>query len=304
MHQTAAELCLPPGSWDAHTHLFDPARFPYKPDRAYTPEPASLDMLLAAEYAQNVMIVQASVEASPEGLAAHLAEARQNHGDRHFRGTMAAPADQSSAWHLEKLSDAYLRSLHDLGVRNIRIAGANGAGSPGADSVEFVLLQLRSAAASYAVRELGWSISAQLPLKMWAALAPHVDSIIGVSLIADHDGSVVSKDIGTPELATFLELLAAGKLHVKLGALQRRVLSSGGDLNAMRDVVRAIAGAAPGGIVWGSDWPHVNVTQTGLEPGPPMQGVDTVTELKLMREWLTDEQWMGMMVKNPARLFR
>lgn len=69
----ATSISLPPASWDAHVHVFDPTRFPYAANRSYTPEPAPLSALLDASFAQNIMIVQASIEASPEGLAAHLA---------------------------------------------------------------------------------------------------------------------------------------------------------------------------------------------------------------------------------------
>ncbi|KAJ1323212.1 D-galactarolactone isomerase [Microdochium nivale] len=327
---------LPPlGSWDAHVHVFDPVRFPYRPDRGYTPEPATLPSLLEASYAQNIMIVQASVEASPVGLAAHLADARREYPDRQFRGTIAADPDLNSAWALGNLSDEYFQTLHDVGVRCIRIAGFNSGGGSGggniseSEQVEAVLGQLQTAASSHGVRRLGWSISAQLHLRTWAALAPSIDSILyghspavtaappprcadsdhqgrrQVVLIADHNGSATPADIDTPEFAQLLELLASRKLHVKIGALHRRVSpEGGGDVSAMRDIVMEIARVAPRGIVWGSDWPHVNATRRGLESGPPLKGVDTALELGLLRQWLTEEQWMAMMVLNPTTLFK
>ncbi|KAH7024554.1 uncharacterized protein B0I36DRAFT_251008 [Microdochium trichocladiopsis] len=305
----SAVSLLPPGSWDSHVHVFDPARFPFKPNRAYTPQPAPLASLMAASYAQNIMIVQASIEASPEGLLAHLAEAKSQSyhpGQRRalLRGTMAADPDPESPWHLEKLADGYFREMHAAGVRCIRIHGSyGGSGS----ELDWVLSQLRAAVASYGVRELGWAVAAQLPVKTWVALKPHVDSIVAddeqkkVVLIADHNASATPKDLGTPEFAAFLEMLAAGQLNVKIGALHRR--AAGGDLRTMDNVVKELARAAPEGIVWGSDWPHVNASRAGLEPGPPLEGVDTAAELGLLREWLTEKQWLGMNVRNPARLF-
>lgn len=72
----------------------------------------------------------------------------------------------------------------------------------------------------------------------------------------------------------------------------------------MQQVIKEFARVAPRGIVWGSDWPHVNTTRKGLEPGPPLEGVDTAQELRLMREWLTEEQWRAVMAENPTRLFK
>ncbi|KAH7012549.1 uncharacterized protein B0I36DRAFT_378317 [Microdochium trichocladiopsis] len=310
---------LPPGSWDAHVHIFEPSRFPFKPDRSYNPQPAPLSSLIESPHAQqkNILIVQASIESSPEGLATHLREAKSQYPDRTLRGTMAAdPDEETSAWHLSKLSEGYFRDLHDAGVRNIRVHGSYGGSG---DQLEWVLGQFRTAAESYG------GISVQLPIGMWARMAPHVDALVQrggggggdgpgcgggprggknkkkkVVLMADHNGSATPKGVGTSDYAAFLELLASGKLTVKIGALHRRV--EGGDIAAMEPVVKDYARVAPGGIVRGSDWPHVNTTHKGSEPGPPLSGVDTAAELGLIKEWLAKEQWDGMMVHNPARL--
>ncbi|MCS6810492.1 MAG: amidohydrolase family protein, partial [Tepidimonas sp.] len=57
-------LALPPGAVDAHCHVFGPgARFPYAPERKYTPCDASKEQLFALRdhlgFARNV-IVQAT----------------------------------------------------------------------------------------------------------------------------------------------------------------------------------------------------------------------------------------------------
>src|ERR1041385_4205576 len=59
---------LPPGSCDAHCHVFGPAaRFPYSPNRRYTPEDAPKEMLAALHAHLGVersVIVQASCHGS------------------------------------------------------------------------------------------------------------------------------------------------------------------------------------------------------------------------------------------------
>src|SRR3954468_4611231 len=46
---TAPNFEVPSGACDCHVHVFDPDRFPYAPNRSYTPGPASVDDLLAFE---------------------------------------------------------------------------------------------------------------------------------------------------------------------------------------------------------------------------------------------------------------
>src|SRR3954451_6282047 len=47
--QVRPRFAIPPGACDCHVHVFDPDRFPYAPNRSYTPGPASVDDLLAFE---------------------------------------------------------------------------------------------------------------------------------------------------------------------------------------------------------------------------------------------------------------
>src|SRR5262245_47001262 len=62
---TAVNFDVPSGACDCHTHIFgDSTRFPFAPERTYTPESASLDQLRAvhrALHTSRVVIVQPSV---------------------------------------------------------------------------------------------------------------------------------------------------------------------------------------------------------------------------------------------------
>src|SRR5690348_4403780 len=62
--RTPVDFEIPAGACDCHVHVFDPARFPYAPERVYTPPPALLDNLhdlQAALHFDRVVIVQPSV---------------------------------------------------------------------------------------------------------------------------------------------------------------------------------------------------------------------------------------------------
>ncbi|KAK7940969.1 uncharacterized protein PG986_013356 [Apiospora aurea] len=152
------------------------------------------------------------------------------------------------------------------------------------------------------VARYGWSLSGQLSPRMWAALADfllHDEELREVRIIADHNGSATPEDASSPEFETFLGLLAAGRVSVKIGALHRRAPD---DIRRMQNVVEKLAASGAGGIVWGSDWPHVDSTQTGETPSPPLP-VNTAEELRVLKSWLSEDEWNGIFVVNPAKPF-
>src|SRR6187401_1507544 len=60
---TPVNFDVPANACDCHTHIFDPARFPYSSVRTYTPEPASIaemERLHGALRTPRVVIVQPS----------------------------------------------------------------------------------------------------------------------------------------------------------------------------------------------------------------------------------------------------
>lgn len=296
---TAAAACTPlvsPQSWNCHTHSFDPAAHPFKPSRSYTPEPAPLSALCANARTDHILLVQASIEDGPAGLMDNLEHAKAICPGTTFRG--AVFADTDAGRELERLTPADFDRMHALGVRNIRIR------APSDNNATNARVQFERAAALDPVHRLGWSLSAQLPLIVWAGLAADIAApdgpLAGVTVVADHCGSATPADLGSADLEAFAGLLAQGRLNVKIGALHRR---SPGAIDRMEGVVRRFAEAGPENIVWGSDWPHVNSSAHGPEPSPPITGVDTDAELRYLRAWLSEKQWRNMMVENPAALF-
>ncbi|GKZ24657.1 hypothetical protein AbraIFM66951_011928 [Aspergillus brasiliensis] len=279
---------LPSDSWDCHLHVLDPVRFPFKPNRAYTSPPALLESMVQHRHTDRLMLVQASIEDGYTGLLAHLIECQHRYSSLVIRGTICY--DQT----LLKLTKKEFDYLHHAGVRCIRIHGVY---SEGSKRVEYVLDQLRQLSASYGIRELGWIISAQLPLRTWASLKPFIldnDTLNNVILIADHVGCTKPTDIDSVEFRDFLDMIGAGKLYVKIGALYRR---SPNDFRQMKAIVQAVALKAPDRLLWGSDWPHV---VTGVEK----KCIGSVeAELLALREWLSETEWRQMLVDNPQLLF-
>jgi len=107
-----AALPLPPGTCDAHFHVFGAQdRYPMDPRRNDTPHTASLDdyrRVMRAVGIERGVIVQPSVYGTDNRATL---DALRAGGDR-FRAIVVPPAD---------VSDAELARWHALGVRGVRL---------------------------------------------------------------------------------------------------------------------------------------------------------------------------------------
>src|SRR5687768_11378979 len=108
---TMPQFAVPAGSVDAHCHVFGPGdRFPYAPERKYTPCDASKEQLFALRdylgFARNV-IVQATCHGSDNRA---LVDALESSGGM-ARGVATVSRE---------ITDADLRRLHQAGVRGTR----------------------------------------------------------------------------------------------------------------------------------------------------------------------------------------
>lgn len=235
------EMITPLHSCDSHVDCFNPAEHTFKPSRSDTPEATPLSALVEDTYADRITMVQASIENGPENLIDNLSEGRAQHPEKPFRGAIFADPEPGQA--LEKLlRPGDFARFHTAGVRSIRIHGSyDGHG----ENATWVQEQFGRAARLEGVARYGWSLSAQLSLRMWAAVATfllHDEALHGVQIIADRNGSATPEDVSSPEFGAFLRLLAAGRVGVKIGALHRR---SPDDIRRMQTEVQRLAASAP-----------------------------------------------------------
>lgn len=298
---------IPAGAWDCHVHCFDPVEFPLKPTRTYTPQPAKVAQMLENVQTERAVLVQATIENGPLGLVRQLTKASRIYPKRVFRGIILVDTVLEQDLHLG--SDLY--GMHEAGVRGVRVHGSHGGSG---DDVEWAYNQLLRAARLCPVKHLGWTISAQFSLKTWSGLADRLlmserrgddgsgdQDLATVKILADHNACAASGDIGSPELGAVMDLLMkSSRFFIKLGAFYRREPL---DIRRMRPVVELFSSAAADRLVWGSDWPHVDVAQKGLGPTPHLQGVDAAEELRVLESWLSPENLARILVQNPARVF-
>ena len=280
------------GMWDTHIHCFDPDLYPFKSARAYTPPPAPIETWMMECKAKRLVLVQASIEDGSAGLIAHLGQIRNNYPRLAARGIIC----KDESW--DTFNNDDYDNLHELGIRYCRIHGFLGEQKMDDTSLQE---QIRHFAKSYPATQLGWGLSAQLPLGTWASIKEfilHDPEVSNLSIIADHVACATPSDAGTSNLDDFVQMLQAGRISVKISALYRRC---NGNILQMQPIIQHFADIAPSALIWGSDWPHV-VSSRGHRD-PEVDKADPQNELVLLRSWLSKDQYRKMLVENPDRLF-
>jgi predicted TIM-barrel fold metal-dependent hydrolase len=240
-HQPRA-FTPPPGACDAHCHVFGPAgRFPFAPERSYTPPDAGVDDLArlhARLGLSRAVLVQASCHGTDN--AALLDALRRGSG----RYAGVAMVDEAS-------TAADLAELHEAGVRGTRFNFvAHLGGAPDLDRFWRVVER---------VAPLGWHVVLHLDARDLPAHTELLDRM-PCPYVIDHMARVdATAGLGQAPFAALLGLLADERCWVKVSGAER--LTAGGP-PPYDDVVpfaRAVIAAAPHRVLWGTDWPHPNV---------------------------------------------
>ncbi len=195
------------------------------------------------------------------------------------------------------VDDAQLRSLHDAGVRGLRV----NVESAGVRDVQAVEAPLRYWAARIA--DLGWHLQVYASHHAIAALAPALADL-PVAIVLDHFAMVpadVSPD--DAQLRLLLGLMEGENVYLKLSAPYR--IAQVEPVASATDLAHRFLRANPRQILWGSDWPHTN-----REVGRASHEVSRYREFP--SAWLIDSihQWLPscalrqqILVDNPARVY-
>lgn len=271
----------PPGACDTHFHLFGPvARFPYAPERAYTPPEAPLEALLAMHARlgfERGVVVQGNAHGTD--LSA-LLDALKREPQR-LRG-VAIVKDTTGRAELQRLADA--------GVRALRFHHISGA-----EKTKFSNIGIRAfEKLAPLMADLGLHAqilmdSRDLPEVMLSFRNWKLPGVI------DHLGQTPAvQGINNPGYREMRRLLAEGKIWVKLSGAYRisKQLPNYADARPFHD---GLIAANPDQVVWGSDWPHPRLTENMP---------DTGHLLDLFNAWTPDAALRKkILVENPARLY-
>jgi 2-pyrone-4,6-dicarboxylate lactonase len=265
---------LPPKTCDAHCHVFGPAsRFPYAPNRRYTPEDAPKEALAELHRHLGIartVIVQASCHGTDN--AAMLDAIASN--PRNIRGV--AIVDGS-------FTDADYRKLHDGGVRGVRFNFVKHLGGvPDLDVVRAVVERIKG---------IGWHVVLHLDAPNIAEFSGFIRSL-PLPFVIDHMGRVpASGGTAQPAFQALLELVRLENCWIKVCGAERISLPPYADAIP---IAHALMTASPDRVLWGTDFPHPNATHEADEADL----VDLVP--KFAPEPVAQRR---LLVDNPARLY-
>jgi 2-pyrone-4,6-dicarboxylate lactonase len=270
---------LPPGAVDAHCHVFGPgARFPYAPERKYTPCDAPKEVLWQMRdrlgFTRNV-IVQATCHGADNSA---VVDALQASGDL-ARGVATVR---------ETVSDAELQALDAAGVRGVRFNFVKRL----VDTTPHEVLER----IARRIARFGWHIviyfeAADLPelFDFFAALpAP---------LVVDHMGRPdVRKSVDGPEFGLFLRLMAARPdIWCKVTCPERLTVSGPPGYDDVAPFARRVVEHFPDRVLWGTDWPHPNLKGHMPDDGALVDFIPRIAP--------TAELQRKLLVDNPMRLY-
>lgn len=273
------DLPLPAGACDTHFHLFGPAsRFPYAPERSYTPADAPLEALLRVHDILGIargVVVQGNAHGTD---CSALLDALQREPGR-LRGAAIVG---------DSVSDAELRRMFDAGVRALRFHHMpHGKGFSSHGLKAFAALAPRMA-------DLGLHAQFMMDVSALDEALPYFKNW-KLPVMIDHMGNVdAAKGVNQPGFQLLCRQLAEGKLWVKVSGAYR-ISKQYPDYPDARPFHAALVQANPEQVVWGSDWPHPRLAENMP---------DTGHLLDLFNAWTPDAALRRkILVQNPEKLY-
>lgn len=272
-------FAVPSGAVDAHCHVFGPAsRFPYAPERKYTPADAPKEKLWELRdllgFERNV-IVQASCHGRDNRA---LVDALH---DSEGRARGVAVIEPS-------VSDAELAMLNDAGVRGVRFNYLKRLASPPRPEVVDDMARR--------VDRLGWHIVLYFEAPDLPDLVDHISSL-QAPVVIDHMGRPdVSLSPEGPQFQLLLQLMDDNDhIWCKVSCPERLSISGPPDYNDVVPFAKKVVERFPDRILWGTDWPHPNMKSHMPDDG---KLVDLIPRIAT-----TDALQAKLLVDNPLRLY-
>jgi len=272
-------LALPPGSCNAHCHVFGPrGRFPYAPDAAFVPQQDAPKEALQALNDRLGLTRCVVVQSSCHGFDNRASEDAVAARPQAYRGIALLPTD---------VPDAELLRLDGAGFRGVRFnyMGHLGHAVP---IDEVLVLAAR-------LQPLGWHLQIHGDPTLLIDLAPALRRS-PVPVVIDHIGRVdAGLGLQQPHFVALMSLMRDERFWVKLSGIDR-ITRQGPPYADALPFVRALISEFGHRVVWGNDWPHPN--HAGPVPDE-QQLVDLLADIAP-----GETQRRRLLVDNPHRLYR
>jgi 2-pyrone-4,6-dicarboxylate lactonase len=273
------KFVLPPGSVDAHCHVFGPGeQFPFAPERKYTPCDAGKDALFTLRdtlgFDKNV-VVQATCHGSDNAAMLDVLES----SDGRARGVASIRPD---------FSHNQLDEMNDAGVRAVRFNYVRRLVDPKPDAYYHEIVEK--------IAPFGWHVVLYFEA---TDLAERWDffSSLASTVVVDHMGRPdVSKPADGPDFELFLRLLRENQnFWSKVTCPERLSLSGPPQYHDVVPFARKVVEEFPDRVLWGTDWPHPNLHSHMPDDGTLVDFIPHIATTEALQHKL--------LVDNPTRLY-
>ena len=269
----------PKGAVDAHCHVFGPAsKFPFAPERKYTPCDASKDQLFEL---RNFLGLERNVivQASCHGTNNDALEDALLSSNNLARGVAVVSPD---------ITDSDLKRLDAAGVRAVRFNFLKRLVDNAPRDI-FHNIAKR-------IANLGWHVVVYIEAEDLEDLVPFLQSL-PTDIIFDHMARPdVTAGLNSPNFTLFQKIMENEKFWCKTSCPER--LSKEGPEKNYSDILPFMGLLIKNyseRVLWGTDWPHPNMKSHMPDDG---KLVDILEEIAT-----TPELQRKLLVDNPMRLY-
>jgi 2-pyrone-4,6-dicarboxylate lactonase len=273
-HRRKPTFKLPPGSTDAHCHVFGPGdKFPYAPNRRYTPEDAPKEMLRALHDHLGIdraVIVQASCHGKDNAAMLDCIAS----DPKRYRGVAIVD---------DTFTDADFDTLDRGGVRGVRFNFVKHlGGAPDMGMFSRVLDRIKGR---------GWHVVLHVDAPDIIPLSDMIRKL-PLPFVIDHMGRVpAAAGVDQAPLKALIEIAKQDNAWIKVCGSERIDMPP---YAKAVPIAHALVEAAPDRVLWGTDFPHPNSTHDA----------DEADLVDLVPQFAPEPQRQkALLVDNPARLY-
>lgn len=273
-HRQKPHFKLPRGSCDAHCHVFGPAsKFPYAPNRRYTPADAPKETLAALHAhlgVERAVIVQASCHGTDNAAMLDCIAS----DPKRYRG-VAIVDDEFTERDFDRLDRGGVRGVRFNFVRHL-------GGAP--DMTSFARVVDR-------IKGRGWHVVLHVDAPDIIPLSDMMRKL-PLPFIIDHMGRVPSAlGVDQPPLQALIELSRLENCWIKVCGAERISMPL---YSTAVPIAQTLIEAAATRVLWGTDFPHPNATHEA----------DEANLVDLVPQFAPDPLMQNrLLVTNPARLY-
>ena len=269
----------PKGAVDAHCHVFGPAsKFPFAPERKYTPCDASKDQLFELRnflgFERNVI-----VQASCHGTNNDALEDALLSSNNLARGVAVVSPD---------ITDSDLKRLDAAGVRAVRFNFLKRLVDNAPRDIFHNIAKK--------IANLGWHVVVYIEAEDLEDLVPFLQSL-PTDIIFDHMARPdVTAGLNSPNFTLFQKIMENEKFWCKTSCPER--LSKEGPEKNYSDILpfmRLLIENYSERVLWGTDWPHPNMKSHMPDDGKLVNILEEIAP--------TPELQRKLLVDNPMRLY-